>query len=92
MDLIPSPRFEKSMRRLDRKTRELVYRKLELFLQNKMHPSLRYKTVQALKRLRPPVKEISITMSIRVTLQEFEDHVYLRNVGGHDILPRSSMT
>ena len=87
MDLIPSPRFEKSMRRLDRKTRELVYRKLESFLQNKMHPSLRYKTVQSLKHLRPPVKEISITMSIRVTLQEFEDHVYLRNVGGHDILP-----
>ena len=87
MDLIPSPRFEKSMRRLDRKTRELVYKKLELFLQNKMHPSLRYKTVQSLKHLRPPVKEISITMSIRVTLQEFEDHVYLRNVGGHDILP-----
>jgi mRNA-degrading endonuclease RelE of RelBE toxin-antitoxin system len=87
MDLVPSFRFEKSMRRLDRKTRELVYNKLELFLQNKMHPSLRYKTVQALKHLRPPVKEISITMSIRVTLQEFEDHVYLRNVGGHDILP-----
>ena len=87
MDLIPSPRFEKSMRRLDRKTRELVYRKLDVFLQNKMHPSLRYKTVQALKHLRPPVKEISITMSIRITLQEFEDHVYLRNVGGHDILP-----
>jgi len=87
MDLIPSPRFERSMRRLDRKTRELIYKKLDLFLQNKMHPSLRYKTVQALKHLRPPVKEISITMSIRVTLQEFEDHVYLRNVGGHDILP-----
>jgi mRNA-degrading endonuclease RelE of RelBE toxin-antitoxin system len=87
MDLIPSPRFDKSMRRLDRKTRELVYKKLELFLQNKMHPSLRYKTIQSLKHLRPPVKEISITMSIRVTLQEFEDHVYLRNVGGHDILP-----
>jgi mRNA-degrading endonuclease RelE of RelBE toxin-antitoxin system len=87
MDLIPSPRFEKSMGRLDRKTRELVYKKLELFLQNKMHPSLRYKTVQSLKHLRPPVKEISITMSIRVTLQEFEGHVYLRNVGGHDILP-----
>jgi len=87
MDFIPSPRFEKNMRRLDRKTRELVYRKLDLFLQNKMHPSLRYKTVQALKHLRPPVKEISITTSIRITLQEFEGHVYLRNVGGHDILP-----
>jgi len=87
MDLVPSLRFEKSMRRLDRKTRELVYKKLELFLENKMHPSLRYKPVQTLKHLRPPVKEISITMSIRVTLQEFEDCVYLRNVGGHDILP-----
>ena len=65
MDLVPSPRFEKSMRRFDRKARELVYRKLELFLQNKMHPSLRYKTVQAFKNVRPPVKEISITMSIR---------------------------
>lgn len=87
MDLVPSPRFEKSMRRFDRKTRELVYRKLELFLQNKMHPSLRYKTVQAFKDMQPPVKEISITMSIRVTLQEFDAHIYLRNVGGHDILP-----
>jgi len=64
-----------------------VREKLKLFLENKYHPSLRYKTVQALKHEDPPVKEISITMSIRVTLQEFEDHVYLRNVGGHDILP-----
>ena len=86
MDLVPSPRFEKSMRRFDRKTRALVYRKLELFLQNKMHPSLRYKTVQAFKDAQPQVKEISVTMSIRVTLQEFDDHIYLRNVGGHDIL------
>ena len=87
MDLVPSPRFDKSMRRLQRKTRKLVYQKLELFLQNKMHPSLRYKTVHALKHLRPPVKEISISMRIRITLQEFDDHVYLRNIGGHDILP-----
>jgi hypothetical protein len=73
MELVPSPQFDKSMRRLDHKTRELVYRKLELFLQNKLHPSLRYKTVQALKHLRPPVKEISVTMSVRITLQEFDD-------------------
>jgi hypothetical protein len=26
-------------------------------------------------------------MKIRVTLQEFKDHVYLRNIGGHEILP-----
>lgn len=61
--------------------------KLKLFLQNKAHPSLRYKTVQALRKEDPPVKEISITMSIRVTLQEFDDHIYLRNIGGHEILP-----
>jgi hypothetical protein len=32
-------------------------------------------------------KEISITRNIRVTLQEFDDHIYLRNIGGHEILP-----
>ncbi len=87
MKLIPSPRFRKSLRRLDPQTQERVRQKLKLFLQDKAHPSLRYKTVQALKNEDPPVKEISISMSIRVTLQEFDDHVYLRNIGGHDILP-----
>jgi len=68
MELELSLQFEQNLRRFDRKTRELVYAKLELFLQDKSHPSLRYKSVQGLKRLRPPVKEISITMSIRITL------------------------
>ena len=87
MKLIPSPRFRKSIRRLDRITQERARRKLKLFLENKSHPSLRYKTVQALRHEAPPVKEISISMSIRITLQEFEDHIYLRNIGGHEILP-----
>jgi len=87
MRLVPSPRFSKSLRRLDTQTQDRVREKLKLFLDNKYHPSLRYKTVQALRHESPPVKEISITMSIRITLQEFEDHIYLRNVGGHDILP-----
>jgi len=26
-------------------------------------------------------------MSTRITLQEFQDHIYLRNIGGHNILP-----
>ena len=56
-------------------------------METEYHPSLRYKTVQALKSESPPVREISITMSIRITLQEFEDHIYLRNIGGHEILP-----
>ena len=87
MDIIPSSRFLKNIARYDRKSRKRVYNKLDLFLQNKYHPSLRYKSVQALKHEDPPVKEISITMKIRVTLQEFGDHIYLRNIGGHEILP-----
>jgi hypothetical protein len=87
MDIIPSSQFLRRIARYDRKTRRRVYDKLDLFLQNKYHPSLRYKTVQALRHEDPPVKEISITTSIRVTLQEFEDYIYLRNVGGHEILP-----
>jgi len=87
MKLVPSPRFRKSLRRLYPQIQRRVRQELKLFVENKYHPSLRYKMVQALKHEDPPVKEISITMSIRVTLQEFEDHVYLRNVGGHDILP-----
>ena len=87
MDIIPSSQFLKRIARYDRKTRKRVYDKLDLFCKNKHHPSLRYKIVQALKHEDPPVKEISITMKIRVTLQEFEDYIYLRNVGGHEILP-----
>lgn len=87
MKIVPSPRFLKSISKYDKKIREKVYKKLELFLENKNHPSLRYKIIRALKNENPAVKEISITMDIRITLQEFKDHIYLRNIGGHDILP-----
>jgi len=87
MKLVPSPRFRKSLRRLEPQIQERMRWKLKLFLQDKMHPSLRYKTVQALRHEKPPVKEISITMTIRLTFQEFDDHIYLRNIGGHEILP-----
>jgi mRNA-degrading endonuclease RelE of RelBE toxin-antitoxin system len=87
MKLIPSPRYRRSLRRLDPQIQQRVREKLKLFLQDKTHPSLRYKTVQALKHEDPPVKEISITMRVRITLQEFDDHIYLRNIGRHEILP-----
>ncbi len=82
-----SPNFEKSLQKHDKTMRLKVKKKLQLFLENKKHPSLRYKKVQALKHERPPVWEISIDMDIRITLQEFDDHIYLRNIGGHNILP-----
>lgn len=85
MKLVPSPQFLKAMTKYDKKFRERVYKKLNIFLENKNHPSLRYKSVKARNEY-PAVKEISITMDIRITLQEFKDHIYLRNIGGHNIL------
>ncbi len=82
-----SPSFEKSLKKYSKDLRLKTKKKLELFMENKRHPSLRYKKVQALKNENPPVWEISIDKDIRITLQGFDDHVYLRNIGGHKILP-----
>lgn len=87
MEIKWSRNFEKGLMRMDKPVKEKVRQKLKLFLENKNHPSLRYKKIQALKNEIPPVYEISINMSIRITLQEFDDHIYLRNIGGHNILP-----
>jgi mRNA-degrading endonuclease RelE of RelBE toxin-antitoxin system len=87
MEIKWSRNFEKGLRKLDKPLQQKVREKLKLFLESKTHPSLRYKKVQALKNEKPPVSEISVDMSIRITLQEFDDHIYLRNIGGHNILP-----
>ncbi len=87
MEIKWSPQFEKNLRKYSPKFKEKVKRKLNLFIENKFHPSLRYKKVKALKHEKPPVKEISIDMDVRITLQGFDDYIYLRNIGGHDILP-----
>ena len=82
-----SPNYERGLQKLDKNMRLKVKKKLKMFLENKKYPSLRYKKVRALKHEKPPVWEISIDMDIRITLQEFDDHIYLRNIGGHNILP-----
>jgi len=87
MEVKWSRNFEKGLKKLNKDIQQKVRDKLKLFLENKKHPSLRYKKIQALKNEKPPVYEISIDMRIRITLQEFYDHIYLRNVGGHTILP-----
>jgi len=87
LKFVYSEGFLKQYQKFPPNVRRVIERKLAIFLQNKFHPSLRYKIVQALKGENPPVKEISISMGIRITLQEFTDHVYLRNVGTHSILP-----
>jgi len=44
-----SPGFEKSLRKYNKHLKSKTKNKLELFMENKRHPSLRYKKVQALK-------------------------------------------
>ena len=87
MEVKWSRNFEKGLKRLSKDFQQKVKEKLKLFVENTNHPSLRYKKVQALKNEKPPVYEISIDMSIRITVQVFDDHIYLRNIGGHNILP-----
>ena len=82
-----SRNFEKGLKKYHKDFKQKVRNKLKLFLENKNHPSLRYKKIQALKSERPPVYEISIDMNIRITLQECNAHIYLRNIGEHNILP-----
>ncbi len=82
-----SPGFEKSLKKYGKDLRLKTKKKLELFMENKRHPSLRYKKIQALKNENPPVWEISIDKDISITLQKFDNHIYLRNIGEHKILP-----
>ena len=87
MEIKWSRNFEKSLMRFDKTLRNKITGKLKLFLENNHHPSLRYKKVKAFKNEKPPVYEISMNMDVRITLQKFDDHIYLRNIGGHNILP-----
>ena len=87
MKIVWSRNFKKGLQKFYKQDRVKIQKKLNLFVENKYHPSLRYKKVQVLKYEVPPVYEISITMNVRITLQEFEDHIYLRNIGGHEIFP-----
>jgi len=43
MEIKWSPNYEKGLQKLDKNMRLKVKKKLKLFLENKKHPSLRYK-------------------------------------------------
>ena len=73
--------FKKQFLGLPAEIREAFYRKLELYLENPAHPSLRVKKIQSTN-----LWEMSITMSYRLTFQHLEDGILLRKIGTHDIL------
>lgn len=76
--------FEKEFKKLPRDLRELAKKKLALLLDNTSHPSLRVKKVQGYHE-EPPIMEMSVTMAVRITFQQFSDFLYLRHIGTHQI-------
>jgi hypothetical protein len=55
---------------------------VHILLENPAHPSLRFKKLEGYA----DYYEISVTMSIRITMQLIGDTYHLRKIGPHDIL------
>ncbi|KJS01292.1 MAG: hypothetical protein VR68_05555 [Peptococcaceae bacterium BRH_c4a] len=75
-----STKFARAYRKLDQQTRSQVDNTLQLLVNTTKHPSLRLKRVQGTK----DIWEISVNMSVRITLRFSENIIKLRNVGTHD--------
>jgi len=79
-----SNRFKKQYRSLPQEIQAAFDAKLELFLRNMQHPSLRVKRIHGTQDR----WEGSITMKYRFTFEMSEMHVIFRAIGTHDILNR----
>jgi mRNA interferase RelE/StbE len=79
-------RFKKDYRGLPKGIQEAFDQKLELFLQDTSHRSLRIKRIQGMKNR----WEGSVTMKYRFTFELSGDLVIFRSIGSHDILDRES--
>ena len=76
--------FKKQYKSLPIEIQNAFDKKLNLFLNNRFHPSLRVKPVQGTKNR----WEGSVTMNYRFTFEFSENTVLFRNIGTHDILKR----
>ena len=78
-----SDRFKKHYKKLSPDEKNLFKRKLSLFAENPLHPSLRVKRIQSTTDL----FEFSVNMDIRVIwFYEGDRLVALVDIGHHDIL------
>ena len=76
-------RFQKHFQKLTLTEKTQLKKKLELFSQNPMHPSLRTKRIQGTDQL----YEFSVNMDIRVIwYYENGKIIVLLDIGHHDIL------
>lgn len=81
-----SKRFKKEYNNLPREIQKAFDQKLQLFLQEMSHPSLRVKRIQGTKTR----WEGSVTMKYRFTFEFLENGLIFRTIGTHDILNRES--
>ena len=78
-------RFQKHFRTLTEQEKKQLRQKLELLVENPLHPSLRTKRIQGTTDL----FEFSVNMSIRVIwFYENNQMIILVDVGHHDILKK----
>jgi len=74
--------FKKQYKRLPKEIQDAFDKKLQLFLEDMSHPSLRVKRIQGTKDR----WEGSITMKYRFTFQITGDTVIFRAIGSHRII------
>jgi len=84
MKIFYSESFKKDFQRLPKEIQKIAERKLNLFIKNTRHPSLRIKKIKGLKN----IWEGSITKSYRFTFLMKNDVCILRRIGTHDILKK----
>jgi len=72
--------FLQSVKELPEDVKRTLKKKLDIIADNPSHPSLRTKKIKGRENL----FEATITMSIRMNWEYFEDGILLRNIGEHD--------
>ena len=80
MNIYFSDLFLQSVKGLSEDVKRTLKQKLDIIADNPRHPSLRTKKIRGRENL----FEATITMSIRMTWEYFEDGILLRNIGEHD--------
>jgi mRNA-degrading endonuclease RelE of RelBE toxin-antitoxin system len=81
-----SKRFKKEYLSLPKEVQQAFDDKLQLFMHDMSHPSLRVKRIQGTKDR----WEASVTKKYRFTFQYLDKRILSRAIGTHDILNRES--
>ena len=76
--------FERLYKRLPKQIQDEAIEKLDLYLRDPSHPSLRVKRIRGTER----IWELTVTMQYRVTFEIDDEKIILRRIGTHDILKK----